>query len=182
MHIGGALVSVFFPLLVNYKTVVFLGLGFFLLLLISKRKHFLNSVHNADEESIGALIFPLSVVLATIIFWPINVMIYQGSMLILGLSDGFGGLAGRNFGKRKYFVTGTKSLEGSAVFFIITAIILFLIVFLVSEKIYGGDILYILTGALLITLAEGFAGKGWDNLFVTLSAGGILYFLIYFHI
>jgi len=177
VHIGGGLVATSLPLLVDLKTVIILGIGFFILLVFSKKKKILNSIHKIDEDSIGALLFAPSITLTALIFWPINTLIFQGATLVLGVSDGFAGLVGRKYGRNKYQITGTKSLEGSLSFFLITLFILFVI--LCINGSFALDKIYLILGcSFLLTVVEAMFGKGWDNIFIPLAAGIILYFIL----
>lgn len=178
VHIGGGLVVALLPFLVNLVTVIILGVGFFLFLLFSKRRRILNSVHGIKKESIGALLFAPSLVLTAVIFWPINPAIFQGSALILGLSDGLAGVVGAKYGKKKYNITGDKTIEGSLVFFFITVLILLGILYTSSLALNFYGVLFVIGGALLLAIVEGMSGKGWDNLFIPIVAAGVIYFAL----
>ena len=177
VHIGCALVAVLLPFFVDLKTVIGLGIGFFLLLIITKRKKILNSVHEIGEDSIGALLFPVGVVLTALIYWPINILIFQGSVLILGLSDGFAGLIGKRYEKNVHMIYKNKSVEGSLVFFFLTFIILIYLLNL-NGTLEWSIIPLILIISLLITVAEIMFDRGWDNLFVPIVAGLLIYFIL----
>ena len=144
----------------------------------SKRKNFLNSVHKIHEESIGALLYAPSLTLTAIVFWPINQLAFQGAALVLGLSDGIAGIVGRRYGKRKYSITGTKTVEGSIVFFLITALILSVILLANSSHPFLNKMILVFGGSLLLTIIEALFGKGWDNLFIPLVAGFIILFAL----
>jgi len=88
VHIGGGIVAALLPIFLDLKTVVVIGGGFFLILLWTKRKNFLKSVHKINEGSIGALLYAPSITLTAIFFWPINPLAFQGATLVLGLSYG----------------------------------------------------------------------------------------------
>lgn len=178
VHIGGGIVAALLPVFVNLNTVIVLGIGFFLLLLFSKRKKILNSIHNINEESMGALLFAPSLTLTAIIFWPTNPIIFQGAALILGLSDGLAGIVGAGYGKKKYSITGIKTVEGSFVFFLITALILFFILYASGLPSFFAIALFVLGGSLFLTIIEAVFGRGWDNLFVPIIAGLIIYFAL----
>lgn len=178
VHIGGGIVAALLPVFLDLKTVVVIGGGFFLILLWSKRKKFLNSVHKINEESIGALLYAPSLTLTAIVFWPVNQLAFKGAALVLGLSDGIAGIAGRRYGKRKYSITGTKTVEGSIVFFLITVLILSGILLAQSSQPVLNKTVFILGGSLLLTIIEALFGKGWDNLFIPLVAGFILLFAL----
>lgn len=178
VHIGSGMVAALLPIFVNLKIVIILGVGFFLLLALSKRKNLLNSIHKINDESIGALLFAPSLTLTAIIFWPMNPLIFQGAALVLGLSDGVAGVIGTKYGKRRYNITGAKTTEGSLVFFLATFLILFG-VFYVNGGLPAFDgVLFIFGASLLLTAVEAAFGKGWDNFFIPIVTGSILYFAL----
>jgi len=178
VHIGCGLVTASLPFFVNLNVLIYLCAGFFLLLVWSKRMNLLSSVHKIDDYSVGALIFAPTIALIAIIFWPINLLIFQGAVLVLGLSDGIAGLVGKRYGKRKYCVTGEKSVEGSLAFFLVTLIILSIIAFIgntpFSLQMFG----FIFVSSIIVTIVEGCSGKGWDNLFVPISTALILLYIL----
>lgn len=178
VHIGGGIIAALLPVFTDLNTVVVLGVGFFLLLLFSKRKKLLNSIHDINEESIGALLFAPSLTLTAIIFWHTNPIIFQGSALILGLSDGIAGIVGARYGRKKYSITGTKTVEGSFVFFLITVVILFSVLYVSNPSSVLNGAFFVFGGSLLLTAVEAAFGRGWDNLFIPIVAGSILHFAL----
>jgi dolichol kinase len=174
VHIGGSLVAALLPYFVELEIVIVFGVGFFLLLLLSKRNGLLNSIHGVEEESVGALLIAPSLVVTAIVFWPVDVIVFQAAALVLGLSDGLAGIIGSAYGKNRYRITGIKSWEGSLTFFIVTISILGVVLY--SRGAF--DISEILLGALFLSFIEAIFGKGWDNLFVPMACGGVLYFIL----
>lgn len=180
VHIGGGIVTALLPFFVNLETVIILGIGFFLLLALSKWKNLLNSIHKVDNDSVGALLFVPSLTLVAIIFWPINPLIFQGSALVLGLSDGIAGIIGTKYGRKEYSITGKKTIEGSLTFFIITVFIMFCILYISGRTslVMNNGTLFVLGSSLLLTIIESAFGKGWDNLFIPIVTALILYFAL----
>lgn len=177
VHMGSSLVVVLLPLLIKLETVIVLGIGFFLLLTFSKRNKLLNSIHDLEDDSVGALLFAPSLMLTAIIFWPINTLIFQGAALILGLSDGVAGIVGTRYGRKKYKLMGTKTVEGSISFFMVTILILCSILH-INGTLAPDKILVVFGSSLFLTIIEAMFGKGWDNLFIPMISGSLLYFLI----
>jgi len=178
VHIGSGIISAFLPLFVSLKTAILLGIVFFVLVLISKRRKILQSVHAIEGSSVGAILFAPSIILTALIFWPIDIRIYQGACLILGLSDGIAGLIGQRYGKKSYTITGPKTIEGSAVFFGITLLLLLVFVYATNGALETHDIIKAFGGAMFVTATEALCGNGWDNLFVPLASGAILYTIL----
>jgi phytol kinase len=104
---------------------------------------------------------------SNMLFGPVAVAGY----LVTGLGDAVGEPAGTRFGKHHYrvrslsSVPATRSLEGSAAVFIMSAVALGLAVAvsqLITLTSFG--LLKILVIALASTLAEAVSPHGWDNL------------------
>ena len=178
VHIGGGFVTASLPLFVDLNTVLIIAGGFFLLLVWSKQQEMLGSIHDIDEDSVGALLFAPTVALTAVFFWPINQIIFQGAILVLGLSDGLAGLVGKKYGKRKYSVTGNKTIEGSIVFFLSTFLILLAVFFTTSANFTLQILGLIFVGSVVVTVVEGLSGKGWDNLLVPISTALVLLFIL----
>jgi phytol kinase len=177
VHIGAGIVAAFLPVFIDLQTTIIFSIIVFIILFLSKRKKTLCSVHDIERESIGALIYTPSLALTAIIFWPINQIIFQGSALILGLSDGVSGIIGKSYGKRKN-IFGNKTMEGSLSFFLMTVLILSMILFIYSNQSFFYKAIFIVVGSLILTITEALFNKGWDNLFIPIVAGIILFFAL----
>lgn len=178
VHIGCGVVAAMLPLFVSLSTTVYIGIGFSLLLFFTKRAHFLGSIHSAHEDSAGAILFVPSVTLCAILFWPINPLIFQGACLVLALADGLNSIVGAYLGKHLFSITGPKTLEGSIAFFFITTIVLSGILFAHGTIAEPAMLFYIFASSLILACVEALFGKGWDNVFVPLAAGAILFFAL----
>ncbi len=177
VHIGGSIVAALMPLFINLQGVVVLGIFFFLLLLFSKRYKVLKSVHENDTGSHGAFLFPITIIFVALLFWSYNPVIFQGAILILGFSDGMAGIIGNRYGKHKYNLTGLKTVEGSLTFFLVTLFIFSSL--LIHESNFSlNKIQAVLMGTLAVTLVESLFSKGWDNVFIPISSGIVLYFIL----
>jgi len=169
VHIGSGIVSCLLPLVVSQLIAIGIGLIFSLFLFWTQRKRVLGSIHNVQDNNVGAILFPLGLIPCAIWFWD-NSLVFQSSALILGISDGFACIWGRRYGKRGYNVTGYKTLEGSGVFFITTVIILLVVMSFSGMVMSLSKVCLILGGALVLTAVEGALGRGWDNLFIPVTA------------
>ena len=177
VHIGGGLVAALLPLFVKLEMVIILGIGFFLLLVFSKRKKLLNSIHEMGDDSMGAFLFAPGLTLTALIFWPMNTLIFQGATLVLALSDGIAGIVGMEYGGKKYIITGNKTIVGSLTFFMVTVFVLSGVLY-ISGALALDKVAVVLASSLLLTFVEAIFGKGWDNLFIPLASGVVLYFML----
>lgn len=169
-HIGAGVVVAGMPMFISQSATVAVGLIFTAVLLLSRRYRWLKSVHHPkDLFNFGPELFALSMALSAWLFWEIDVLIFQGTALILGLSDGLAGLVGTTWGQRQYRLTGLKTWEGSVVFFL-TTFVVFMVIFYISP-LDAYLIPQALVGSLLLTLVEGAFSRGWDNLFIALTSG-----------
>ena len=177
VHIGGGIVSCFIPVLTDLRTGIIMGLGFSVFLFWSKRKKMLDSVHEIASDDLGAALFPLGLIPCALLFWT-NIPVYQSSALILGFSDAFACIAGRRYGKRGYSITGYKTVEGSLVFFTVTFLIFISVVLFSRNMVSPDQLLFIVLGSVFVTIVEGMFGRGWDNLFIPVSAGLAAQFIL----
>jgi len=177
-HIGSGIATALMPFFLSINVAIIMGLLFSVVLLLSKQKKLLNSIYEVDRESSGPLLFALGATLSAVLFWNIDPVIFQGTVLILGFSDGLAGIVGKSLGKRNYSITGPKTLEGSFTFFITTLGILLLFCFFFSQNNTVDYLPWILLSALILTATEGIFSKGWDNLFIVLTSGVLLYLIL----
>ncbi len=177
VHMGGGVVATLLPFFVKLETVIILGVGFFLLLLFSKRKKLLNSIHATEDYSTGALLFAPSLMITALIFWPKNILIFQGATLILGLADGIAGIVGAKYGRKRYKITGSKTIEGSVCFFFVTVFVICGILYINGGLTFDKS-LVVLGSSLILTIVEALFGNGWDNLFIPIISGTILYLIL----
>ena len=179
VHIGSSVVTACLPLFVSLTTTVIIGFVATVILVWSKRVSVFKSVHDIDSSSVGALLYSPAVIVTSLLFWPINPIIFQGAVLILGLSDGFAGLVGKGFGGREYDFFGKKTLEGSLSFFVITVIIMYFFVFFALSGVSIEFMMRIILASAVVTLTEGVTGNGWDNVSVPIMAGTMLYYILW---
>ncbi|MEO5931065.1 MAG: hypothetical protein ABIR47_14105 [Candidatus Kapaibacterium sp.] len=197
VHFGGGMIALLFPeLFQSHWSVLALAVAFFGLLIITKRSGKLQSVQGVERGTVGEIIYPLAIwltlFLSTIAGGP---DIYRIIVLILAVADALAGLVGKRFGRHRYLVAGgSKSVEGSATFFIVTAVIIWggfrLLLEDVGRNVHGAtgvvsrewEINLALTAilvALLLTGVEAVSSKGLDNITVPLFAWVLLILVIY---
>lgn len=173
VHIGAGIVSCFIPVLVSQYMAIVIGLIFSIFLFWTKRKGILDSIHRIENNDVGAMLFPLGLIPCALIFWN-DILVFSSSALILGFSDGCACIFGRRYGKRGYSVTGYKTLEGSLAFFGVTVLIFILAIFFSHETMSLNKAFLIILGSLAVTVVEGMIGRGWDNLFIPISAALVI--------
>lgn len=178
VHFSGAFVTIFFPFIFESPiTVLFLALGFSLIMFLSKKFGLLKSIHGIKRSSKGAFYHPIAIFIC---FLYANLLglpwFYVISILILGISDASAALVGKNYGKNEFIVEigTTKTLEGSIAFFLSSFLIVHLILLLTTGFPRIECVLIALLIATIVTIFEGVSLGGADNLFIPLSVIFIL--------
>lgn len=200
VHIGTGLTCFTFPVFITtHFSVLFLTCSFALILIISIRFKFLKSINAVERITVGSYMFPITIYIMYIsysvfghenytgsnILWesPVSVMgvlkdkaaiYYFLPLLIFTLSDPLAALVGQRWPYGKYVILKeTKTLAGSSAFFISSFALTYLFLSFHLETT-GLIILVSFIMAVTTTVAEGVSQKGFDNLFVPVSALGVL--------
>ncbi|MCE2942127.1 MAG: hypothetical protein ACK53A_03000 [Gemmatimonadota bacterium] len=122
------------------------------------------------RSSLGEFAFPLGVCL---VFWLAagDRTLFVAPVLVLTLADAAAAVTGIFLGRRKvYLPGGTKSIEGSAAFFLV-AVVCVLGPLVVMGRAPGVESLLVgLAAAAVLMLLELVAAHGWDNLLIPLAA------------
>jgi phytol kinase len=122
VHIGSAVLAAGLAFILDPAEIVVLGLGFALFMLISRRFGLLPSVHGVARSTRGEIFFPLGVAALALVAHDRAQFVY--GVLVLGLADGLAGVIGERYGRRRLSLAGSeKSVEGSATFFVVAAVI-----------------------------------------------------------
>jgi phytol kinase len=120
------------------------------------RLRFGAALHGITRASYGEFAFVAGVALAFVLAHG-DKPAYVAAILALAFGDAAAALVGRRFGRHRYAVgRARKSLEGSAAFFVVAVLVCAM--FPRAESVVA-----VLAFALATTLAEAFAGDGFDN-------------------
>ena len=178
VHFGGAFVTIFFPFILNsHWTILALAIGFALIMLLTKKLGWLQSVHGVERKSDGAIYHPIAIYTCFLYSQILNQPIfYVISILILAISDALAALVGKSYGANEYLVeVGTiKTIEGSVTFFLTSFLIVHLILLLTMQTGRIESVLIALLISIIVTVFEGVSLKGADNLFIPLGTMFIL--------
>ncbi len=167
VHFGGGIVAAAFPWIFgSHWTVLVLATLFFLVLWETRRRGLLGSVHGVERRSEGALYYPAAIYLLFLLGAGQPVF-YLIAVLALVVSDAVAAVLGSAYGRFRYVVEADRrTVEGSAVFFLSTFLVVHLPLLLMTETPRAVSVLVALQLALLVTLVEGISVKGNDNLVV----------------
>jgi len=165
IHIFSGFFLALLPVMANRREIVAVNVLFFVgVVLFAGVLHKFSSIDDIKRWSWGQFLYPIGLLLVAISFK--DPVIYSFATLELALADGFAAVFGERYGKIKYHILGaSKTLIGSAIFFLIT-----LTIFYVYADTFGvdGAITYnfLIAGAVGLTIVEGSIAAGFDNLFI----------------
>ena len=170
IHIGVGLICVFSPFrFTNHLYVLVSAILFFAVLVWSRRKKTIGSLHGIQRKSYGELFFPVTIYLWYILFKFYDFqLIFLLPLLLVSISDPAAFFGGAIFNKNK------KSMHGTLFFFVSAVIasltLFFIIDFAPLSHLFGLTFVCAFAGALV----ESKSLNGWDNLTVPVAIGGIL--------
>ncbi len=171
-HVSSGVTAACLPLVMSFRAVVVLALLFVPFMVVSRRVGLFPAVHGVERETWGEVWFPLGVLLAAALF-PHEVP-YAFGVLVMGLSDAAASAVGLRWGRRAYRLLGAhKTYAGSAAFLAVT------VVLATGALATGGDLTAasvpaILAIAAALTVVEGAAGGGVDNVLLPVAGAGFL--------
>lgn len=167
VHLLGGLTALSFPYLFNsHWTVLALSVSFCAIILVTKKKGLLQSVHNVERQSRGGLYYPAAIYLVFLLS-SANPVVYFIAILVMAVSDTMAALVGGRYGRIKFDVEGSlKSLEGSIAFFLVTFLCVHLPLLLLTETGRAESVLTAFIIALLVTGFEAVSFSGSDNIIV----------------
>jgi dolichol kinase len=159
-HVIAGVSAAFLPYYLSYVEIILLATTFLVVMVLSRRLHIFNTIHDVDRHSYGEILFPVAVG-SMAFFFPDNAT-YMYGMLVMAVGDGFAAIVGGMYGKRKYKVGNErKSYLGSSM--VLAAALIF------------GFLLFgkweVLPAALVLTAVEAVCLKGTDNFFLPVAAG-----------
>jgi phytol kinase len=175
VHLGGGLVCLFFPFLVESPWVV-LAMAVAMSALFAGAARFggLRSLHGVERRSRGAEYYPLAIFLVFLLARG-RPFLYVSAVLVLAAADAFAALVGSRYGVVRYEVEEeTKSLEGSLVFFLVAFLAIHLPTLLLTDLERAVCVLGAVLVAALVTGFEAISLRGADNLFVPLGVAVVL--------
>ncbi|MEM6910231.1 MAG: hypothetical protein AAF555_01495 [Verrucomicrobiota bacterium] len=164
VHVGLGLGCLGFPWLFSSPLSVWILAGLAVAVLAGLRRLELGkALHGVERQSLGDLLFPLGV--ATVFTTARgDAMAFVIPVGILALADAVGAVGGVRYGRVSYTTwKGTKSVEGSALFFLTAFLLAHLGLLLGTEETRWTCVLVALAIALLGMVIEGLLGDGWDN-------------------
>lgn len=179
IHIGVGMLSWALPFLFdNPWPFVFACAAFMVINFLDWRYGFFAAMASGNRSNLGTVYFPFAAAIVALIFWewpPLMV----AALMPLTWGDGMAPVFGRTYGRNHtYTVLGhTRSLQGSAAFFIMGSLFIWLALWSLNGQPDLSPTAAILP-ALVISgataVVEAVSGWGLDNLTVTAAAALII--------
>lgn len=180
VHIGTGLYALTFPWLFPDRWPVYMLIAITLIVMMFLRLPTVakfgigSTLHGIERKSYGDILLAISIGVCFFLAQG-NALQYVLPIAVLTLADAAAALAGTIYGTKKFQVEEShKSVEGSAVFFVITLLISVICMMLLSGLPTANILALSLMIAAFGTLVEAQSWRGFDNLFLPL---GLLVFL-----
>ncbi|MFP4468304.1 MAG: hypothetical protein ACLFN2_05010 [Bacteroidales bacterium] len=181
-HSAASLLALTFPLVYDsYGYVMAMGILFFLVLVIAKRKKLLMSINGVTRKTHGSVLLPLAISgVFSVSVWLEDTKLFVIPILIMGVSDSLASLTGMHYGPYLKRIsirrrTLNKTYLGTSVFFISAMIISVFVLHWLERNFSIHDTIAALCVAIGAALAEAFSPKGLDNFTVPFISLLILY-------
>lgn len=181
VHLGCGGLALSFPWLFNGAAGVLAacGLGAGVLATIPRvglvPQRIKDVIAGVERASVGEFYFPLAVVVVFALSEGDHTL-YLIPLAILTLADTAAAMIGSRYGTTSYRAwRGTKSLEGSLAFFVVSLVTTYALVLVLTDLPASDRWLLAIAIALATTLTEALASGGADNLAVPVVAFVVLY-------
>jgi len=177
-HIGGALITLLFPIyLPNHWTVLILSSLFGAILFITDKYDLLKSVHSVKRVTFGGFLFPVAIYISFVAYEYMNDLTYfYLPVLILAFCDPAAALVGQNFpfipiklGKE------TKTVSGFMAFIVLSIAICFIWYGQFMHEDVSSKSVLIFTIAIVTSIVEFLSKKGIDNVSIPAIVLSILF-------
>lgn len=178
IHIGVGMMSWFLPFLFTSPWPFVLACIVFMIInLIDWRYGLIGSMQSKHRSNLGTVYFPLAAAVVVLIFWG-QPPLLVAALMPLTWGDGLAPVIGAAYGRHFYRVhTSTRTLEGSAGFFVAGFIFTWLALWVMPGPPEISPVAALLPALVIMvvtTLIEAVSIWGLDNLAVTAAAVLIL--------
>jgi dolichol kinase len=175
-HFTATLSTITFPYLFeDHWYVLFMAVGFFIILFISRHGTQLKSIHDIDRKSVGSYMLPVAIYITFLISFKLgNHFFFILPMLILAICDPIAGILGLNFQQynSNIHIFGHKLKKtwlGSGSFFV-SSFIVSIIALYFNRMVFDVKTFWLALGiAQVSTLTEMLSWRGLDNLLIPIS-------------
>lgn len=174
IHIGVGMMSWIIPYLFTSPwPFVFASAFFAIFNLLDYKFGFFSAMASSDKSNLGTVYFPIAAAVVALVFWE-QPPLMVAALMPLTWGDGLASVIGKKYGRRQYKVhTSTRTLEGSAGFFVACFFFTWLALWAVdgSPRLTPeAALLPALVVTIATTLVEAISLWGLDNLAITAVA------------
>ena len=178
VHVAASGIAIPLPWLFPETWPVWLLLALALAAMLAMRTPLLagpgRALHSVARKSWGDVLLVVSVGLVLLLYRG-EAVLYVLPLLVLALGDAAAALTGSAYGRNFYRTEdGSKSVEGSTMFFLVVLILSMVCLLLLTDMARGTLILVSLGVAVFATVIEADSWRGFDNLFLPM---GVFLFL-----
>jgi len=181
-HIGTGILTMLFPVFfTSHWYVLLMCSSFAVLLVLSIRYGFLQSINAVERETVGSICYPLSVYIAFLVYaWQGDILTFYVPILVLAIADPMAAFVGKTWPWKPFHLFGqSKTIAGSMAFAVTAFFVVFSLVYPIWVfQNFSTNYLFLIIGlAVWSSIIEAISAKGWDNLTIPL---GVLSYLILF--
>ncbi len=174
IHIGVGMMSWFLHLLFTTPWPFVAACGAFMVInLLDWRYDFFKAMKSSSRSNLGTVYFPLAAAVVALVFWE-QPPLMVAALMPLTWGDGIAPVVGAAWGKRLYRIhTSTRSLEGSAGFFVAGFVFTWLALWVMPglpDISPAAALLPALVIMAVTTVIEAVSIWGLDNLTITAAA------------
>ena len=179
IHIAVGMISI--PTVLMFKSLywaIIPPLAFVVINYLDYRFGLIQAMMSSDRSNLGTVYFPISFAAILVLFWGNSAMptthpyLIVAALMPLTWGDALAAVVGERTGRHRYTIFGhTRSLEGSATMFIVSALATFLALGMLSLPV---RFVVAIVTALGATVAEAISPWGIDNLTVPAVSALIL--------
>ncbi len=174
IHIGVGMMSWFLHLLFTTPWPFVAACGAFMVInLLDWRYDFFKAMKSSSRSNLGTVYFPLAAAVVALVFWQ-QPPLMVAALMPLTWGDGMAPVIGAAWGRRVYHIhTSTRTLEGSAGFFVAGFIFTWLALWVMPGLPDISPMTALLPALVIMavtTLIEAVSIWGLDNLLITAAA------------
>ena len=170
VHVSVGSFIAFWPWLVSFDTIAWLGVALLAVVLLNRRKKLADFYSEVDRKSYGDIFYALAIIFGGLI--ADEKIFFALAMLTMALGDGLANVVGQRYGKKwKYqFLGHTKTVLGSMTVWLVSMSVLGVGLLFAQEVVdYSAYTTLLLVVPPLLVLVENTAIWGLDNLVVPIA-------------
>lgn len=176
VHISSGVFIAFLPFWVDYFWIMVLSILFVIANVVNRYTNYFHAIHAVKRKSWGDVLFGVGVFIVA--WFEPSPWLFAASILQVSLADGLAAVAGVTYGRshgRYYLFRQPKSIIGSAIFVLVSALILaglFVLDDYFVDPIAMLPVVVMLP--LLLVCVENMAVYGTDNVILPVVTLGVL--------